>query len=414
MYPPLVGRQMKGREGIPEGKFVFVSATGLLATWWAYKRGRIGFRDFRVWLASHELVAQRCRLEKGRLPRFQIDELQSLVGGEGGQHLRASVRRLQSESLLKWSETSIRQADRFDRLTEEAQAFVSRVTNHRRRIPVPRRLLRLLAAESRPVFVATAIGHLLRCMYYRNHQCSPSGLCKASWIADRLEVDERNVKAARKELEQRGVLIRDVARQTFLNRHGVPMRFNLKWEGVSRRTKTPPRRNDSATESPPPLRTGISLSRSKNQNPAKRGPHGVRKRTGQGTPRLSHVEFEDLRTLSRMLILHREAANAGIIGTSEAERLKFFAAAEHARAKGKANPCGLFVSVIRRGLWSFINQPDEDAARKMLRAVECSTSPRPQPHEAKVVPTCQDEIVENVERLRIRECIRRSLASVCG
>lgn len=404
---------MKGGEGIPAGKFVLVSATGLLAAWWAYKRGRIGFREFRVWLASHELVAQRCRLEKGRLPRFRIDELQSLVGGEGGQHLRASVRRLESESLLKWSETSIRQADRFDRLTEEAQGFVSRVTNHRRRIPVPRRLLRLLAAESRPVFVATAIGHLLRCMYYRNHQCSPSGLCKASWIADRLEVDERNVKAARKELEQRGVLIRDAARQTFLNRHGVPMRFNLSWEGVSRRTKTPPRRSDSATESPPPLRTGISLSRSKNQKPADRGPDGVRKRT-RGGPRMSHIEVIDLQTPERLVLLHAEAKRQGFVTDSEADRLKFFAAAEHARANGTINIPGLFATVIRQGLWKNISQRDEDAARKRLRDFQAPASPEPHAREADWVPVIPDKIVDNAERLRIRDCIRQSIGSLPG
>lgn len=399
---------MERREGVPVGGFVFVSATGLLAAWWAYKRGLIGFRDFRVWLASHELVAQRCGLDAKRLPRFRIEELHKLVGGVGGEHLRASVRRLQAASLLTWSDTSIRHLVRLSALPEDSQAFVSRVTNHRRKIPVPRRLLRLLAAESRPVMVATAVGHLCRCMYYRNNRCSPSGLCKASWIADHLEVDERNVKAARKELEKRGVLIRDKASQKFLNWKGVPMRFNLHWKGISRRTETPPQAVVFGSETPPPIRTGISLSRSKNQKPAAVGPHGVRKRTGGG-PRLSHIEVIDLQDPRRLVVLHAQAKRCGYVTNSEADRLKFFAAAEHARGKGTRNAPGLFATIVRRGLWEFVSQSEEDAARRRVRSVNWpgSDSESTDNHD----PVSGSEQTGNEDqRAAIRELIRRSFA----
>lgn len=95
------------REGIPDGSFVFVSATGLLVTWWAYKRRLIQFRDLRVWLASHELLAQRWFCEKGQVPRFHVEDLAPLVGGVGGEHFRASLRRLGAVGLLSWSESRI-------------------------------------------------------------------------------------------------------------------------------------------------------------------------------------------------------------------------------------------------------------------------------------------------------------------
>ena len=49
------------------------------------------------------------------------------------------------------------------------------------------------------------------------------------------------------------------------------------------------------------------------------------------------------------------------------ERLKFVAAAEHARVIGTKNPCGLFVRFVRGKLWNFLTHDDEDAARLRLK-----------------------------------------------
>ena len=46
------------------------------------------------------------------------------------------------------------------------------------------------------LLLATTLGHLLRCMYYRDGRCCPDGRCKSSWIARTFGVDIRNVKAA--------------------------------------------------------------------------------------------------------------------------------------------------------------------------------------------------------------------------
>lgn len=396
------------REGVPEGGFVFVSATGLLATWWAYKRGLIQFRDFRVWLATHELSAQRCVLEKGRVPRFRVEELGALIGGVGGKHLRASVRRLEATGLLSWSEqrlvtlaslAAVHTPDAAD-----LQAAVESVTNHRRKIPVPRRLLRLLASSSRPVLVATALGHLLRCMYYRNDRCSPSGLCKASWIASVFEVDERNVKAARQELQSLGILLREPASQYRLNRWGVPMRFNLEWESPKAVRQSPPRRPQSTSETPPPRETGNSSSgRSENQKPI-HPVSGVRKRTGRG-PNLRNVTELDLVDPRRTLELHRQAAQAGLVGTSEAERLKVLALAAHARTHAKRNAPGLFVSALREQRW-YLSLQDEDRARMSLTTMRNGAR-----DSRSTVRSCQPGAEDAA---LVRELVTRSLASVSG
>jgi hypothetical protein len=55
------------------------------------------------------------------------------------------------------------------------------------------------------------------------------------------------------------------------------------------------------------------------------------------------------------------------VTTSERDRLRFVAAAEHARIIGTTNPCGLFVRLVWCGLWSFLKQDDEDAASARLK-----------------------------------------------
>lgn len=104
-------------------------------------------RDHAVqaWLAAHELVEERCTLAKGRVPRFKVGELRSLVGSRADEHLRASLRRLRTCGLLCWSETKLRFVQSTDEVkvgtAEDLQATLQRVPNHRRRVPVPRRFL---------------------------------------------------------------------------------------------------------------------------------------------------------------------------------------------------------------------------------------------------------------------------------
>lgn len=393
---------MENNAGGVAGGFTFVSATGLLACWWSYKERLLEFRDVRVWLACHELAARRAWVGKGRAPRFTVEELSRLVGGVGGEHVRASLRRLESTQLLRWSETSIRFLTAIDPLPSEAQSFIAAVQNHRRKIPFPRRLLRFLASTRKPVLLATALGHVLRCLYYRRGRCSPSGLCKASWVATVFGVDERNVKAARQELESLGVLIREPSTQLRMNRYGLTVRLNLAWSPPPSSRETPPRPALSTTQSPRPRETGISSSgRSENQKPGPAGPSGVRTRTGRG-PRLSSVTAEDLRDTTRLMALHREAAQKGHVGTSEAERLKFIAAAEHALSCGR-NPAGLFASIVRRGLWDFVTLRDEDRARKRLR--EIPAAPRPSRPRLELPPSSESPET-------VRALINRSLRSV--
>ena len=76
--------------------------------------------------------------------------------------------------------------------------------------------------------------------------------------------------------------------------------------------------------------------------------------------------MHDLRQTDRLLQLYAQATHQGVLPRSEAARLQFVAAAEHALARGR-NPGGLLAHLLRHQLWHVITQADEDAARRRLQ-----------------------------------------------
>src|SRR5437764_4521979 len=91
----------------PHGGFVLLTVEILYALWWVYRQRSIQLRDLRVWLACQEMVARRCQLPPDKVPHYTLTELHTLVGGVGGQHLRASLHRLEALGLLAWSSARI-------------------------------------------------------------------------------------------------------------------------------------------------------------------------------------------------------------------------------------------------------------------------------------------------------------------
>lgn len=376
---------LRRRARKPAGGYCFIPAGVLLAAWWAFRTEKIRLLDLRVWLACFELVARRCRLQKGRFPRYQWREIQPLTGLADAGHVRRAVGRLQEVGLLRWDETRItfpasardvRVAD-----ADTMHAWIRTVPNRQRKVPVPRRLLLHVARSQRRVLIATALGHMLRCMYYRERQCVSGGRCKASWIAAVFQVDERTVKDARRSLILAGWLIPQESPQWAMNRWGLAVVINLSWE-ASRRTRraiSPRRSGGIVTGSPPPYGNKELSSRSRNQKPAS-GPAWCSKNKGRlWPPTLRHLTQNDLKDSARLQALFAQAANAGFVKLTESQRLDFFSAAEHALRTAERNPCGLFFSVVRAGWWHHISQDDEDRARSRLRRLD---EMRPRTHEA--------------------------------
>jgi hypothetical protein len=346
--------------------------------WWAYRKRHIQLKDLRVWFAAQELVARRCGFKDEQTPHYGIEELSRVIAGRGGE--KDSLRRLQQVGLLTWSTSDITFATEPSDLHVNnlggLQAMLAHIPNNRRKVPVPRQIVRFIAAPSKRCVIATILGHLIRCLYYHSGQCVSGGFCKAAWIAEVFVVDLRNVKAARRFLsEDLGWL--EVVRvpQSLLNRYGQRVVINLLWDGSAVDTsmrepsELPPPEAHMATGLPPLEEHTKPLQELKHQKPSGGGTSaGVLGTTTEAPPSLRHLVPADLRDTSRLLSLFDEAHERGIIGGSDSERLTFIATAERSRLTATTNPPGFFAELVRRRLWHFVTQDDEDRAHTRLRA----------------------------------------------
>src|SRR5499433_2227655 len=417
-YPKLIAKK-------PHGGFRLLIVQQLCLVWWAYRSRLIQLMDLRVWFAAQEMVARRCQLAPDQVPAYTPTELHGLVGGVGGEHLRASLRRLEAVGLLAWSRTQLTFATSPADLRgihdlADFRDMLHAIPNAQRRVPVPRQVVRCIAGGCRATVIATMLGHLIRCLYYRDQRCISGGWCKASWIADVFRLDLRNIKAARKHLVTIGWLQRRPIPQALCNRWGSYTLINLSWtraamaKAAQDDIQTPP----STSPPPPTFCTPISPPPSKeheepfqdaqHQKPAPQAditrpslPLHHRAPTSDGTssgvkeqhqdkkpppraPTLDHIVPEDLQETARLLTLFAQAQTHGLIGTSDSERLTFLGLAEHAKVVGVANPCGLFAALVRRQCWHFVTDSDEDAAYQRLKAhlygADHQTRGSPQPH----------------------------------
>lgn len=350
----------------PEGGFVLVQAWALVAAWQAVRAAILKPVDLRVWLATFEAVARRCGARKGSRPEFHIEEL-AVLTRSAVRTVTESVARLRACGLVDFRRDGVTHGGTLGDLTMgdrgEVLNALALVANHNRRVPIPRRLLLFLARTEMPVLVATAFGHLLRCLYLRGELCSSGGLCKAAWVAEVFGVSERSVKRARAELLQQGALLRSPTPQWVLNRWGPGLRWNLAWKPAANAAASPPHAESHVGVSPP-RRTGNSLKGSENQQLVGGGRSGACARPAKG---LGHVQPEDLRTVGRLRALFARATRAGLVRASEADALNFAAAAAHAVRVGSRNPEGLFAAVVRRGLWAYLSLEDETRGRRVAQ-----------------------------------------------
>ena len=384
-----------GARNKPDGGFFFFTVTQLAMAWTAFREGHIGLKELRIYFALAEMKSRRCECKDDQPSEFTIPELRRLVGGAGGE--REALNKLKAVGLLRdYSRSTIEFATSPDELRFEPktlEATLALIVNNRRLVPVPRRIIRLIAGGARRTLIATILGHLIRCMFYKGGMCHPKGCVKASWIAEVFGISERRVHEQRQHLVELGWLIPEETSQRTLNLYGLWVTINLAWNGLAEAKE---RLSEAAPEpagagqgtvelSPPPAANPAELSppgetreplpRDKNQEPASGGgePAGIciseSQKPEAAQPNIRDVKPEDLRDPARLLDLYGQAVDAGYISASEAARLNVFAAAQHARVIGSQNPPGLFVRIVRSGLWKVITQDDEDAARALLRQV---------------------------------------------
>ena len=384
------------------GGYKLIPVRELAAVWYLQDTGQLRIADVRAYMACHEANARRCMVGLGTPAKFTLAEILRLTGGTE-RHLKASIARLEAGGVLTFTESAItfaRELPASSLPPEKFAAYLGCFPNNKRLVPVPRRILRLMAGGARRSLIATIVGHLLWGLYRSAPGRSgagkagqggfdPTGRVKCSWISETFGVDLRRVKAARRELIEMGWLVSQEATQWEHNRWGAKFRINLAWSrnvGEARaaepapvgRTELPPPPADFRSVLPPPVSNKQLPTGSKNQKPASGGPAGFQSpqtktdrpqadEPPKVEPTLRNIVLEDLREPERLFELHAQAVDSGLVGSSESDRLKFFAAAEHARVIGTTNPCGLFARLVRSKLWHYLTQDDEDAANRRLK-----------------------------------------------
>src|SRR4051812_39223852 len=84
------------------GGFVLVPVSSLIAAWRACRSGPLGIGEFRAWLAAHEMVARRCKLDDGRRATYGVPEPAGLLGVTR-KTAGASLKRPRAAGLMGWS-----------------------------------------------------------------------------------------------------------------------------------------------------------------------------------------------------------------------------------------------------------------------------------------------------------------------
>jgi hypothetical protein len=398
----------------------------------------VSLRAVRVALALHELKIRRdahawTEKKQGRTsdftPRYSAKELGKLLGLPE-KKAKAALRELLALGLLaEFSETKIAFARALEDLSltdqqrEDFLAWFAALTR-RKRVPIPRRILALLAESTSPAFIASILGYSLRCIWLHPEEgFRYRGRVSCAWIADRFSVCLRAVKSARSLLVDLGWL----KPQGRPNRFGELFAINPHWErltalkssraeatipqgeehlpdaragqgttpdsgsGVSPGPKSAPLPTPPGSKSAPPvLRESLPSEELKHQDQRESPAREPERRSGPGVysseisknqdqkpgdfpppPRLSNIRPElDFADIERLLELHRQGVKCGLVSGSEFERLMWVAAAERARTLPDVrNPAGVFLRLVKAKLWrqGYLSEGQIEAANRRLK-----------------------------------------------
>ena len=403
-----------------EGRYRAISVHSLAMAWWCFDAGHITKRQLRIWFAAQEMLERRRYTAKPehsretpRKPSYGLDEIKALVGGRGSKTadtaIKADLKKLGALGLVSITERSITFATSIDQLAvDDIEGFwtmFNQLPHPRRRVPVPRRVLRALAGGFTSGMTAVVLATLIRSLFWHKDGGAGEGAyrvdgrTKREWIAEVFSITTRTVTDARARLIELGWLIPLETHQHLLNRYGTHDQINTEWkpltttsnessggvatqsdEGESSTPSTDFSAKSSSlinrsssptgnlnTRRPAPARAGTpgASLRSAFKTKNKMGSRKNKSRSSR-LPNIRDIHANDLTDTGRLLELHRQAVKTGLANPSEAGRLDFVALAQRARMSGRKSGA-LFFWLLREKKTQFITHAAEEEAGRMIK-----------------------------------------------
>jgi hypothetical protein len=331
---------------------LFFSAVALIATYEAHKRSRT--KNFR---------------RAGEITQFSISKLSELSGLSEGA-VKCELRKLKKLGLITIEKGEIRISQEVEE--SETLALLSGGRSIKRPVPIPRYVLRFLAKAQTKSMVLTTLAYMVRGLTItRVGEIKTSGTVKASWISEVTDLSIRSVKASRAKLIAVEIISKDESStQVKLNRTGsyfsvITVRKAVDKSDSARVIFAPPIVKNSP-EFAPPYKDKKTPYGSKNQ---KSTSGFLIKRVGEGErkPTINNIVIEDLQSFYRTEELYFQAVKANWINDSENSFLDFLAAAIRAKSQKDADQVRLFVAIVKKKLFHFITNEQEERARKGIQ-----------------------------------------------
>lgn len=386
------------------GYRLFRPSEEFLPAWTAYREKRVSWLALRTVCAAHAVVCARCTVMEGEPTLFRVEELAAMMRVPRRRVVRA-LGELRREELLAFEATTVRflgsvTAQAGPDTHESGRGGVRVPPEAARLVATPRRLLRAIArGELTRAETAVAVAAVIRCVWVRKGRVvQPYGTLPVSFVEGLFSVDGRSVIRAKRMLEARGFFRLLQTPWWHRQRYGAKYEVSLSWgvdgAAVDARAETvedaaqvvenrPEGRNEMTPLGPhrgqrlsPPSgnqKPSPTEKLNQHQKPGDRPAAGVHTQSlnpisKPSTPTLGDVRAEDLEDTMRLLELFQDYIRKGYAEGSEAERLRFVAAAERARRKATRNPCGFFVRLVKSRMWENISAIDEEAARERIKS----------------------------------------------
>lgn len=255
-----------------EGSYRPITVHQLTLAWWLHASGHMTRRQLRVYFALHEMAERRRYAQEGREPRYKLDEVLHLVGGRGEgsgggararSELSGDLKRLARLGLATLSDHHIEFAASAEQIRLESSGggegvddldgfwtMLEQIPNRRRTVPVPRRMVRALAAGFSRATTALILALLIRGLFWhrtaggsgsggvreQERAGQPGGAYrtdgryKLSWVARVFGVSRRAVSDARSTLIKLGWIEPLEVGQVMMNRFGLHDRIVPDWK----------------------------------------------------------------------------------------------------------------------------------------------------------------------------------------